>query len=610
MEKTVMNKTDCKIKQAPKSPGVYLMKDKNSKVIYVGKAKNLKNRIQSYFTATKDQTAKTKVLVQHITDIDYILVKTELDALILERNLIKVHQPSYNIIFRDDKEYPYLKIDFNKDWPRLEKVRQLTDDKNVFYFGPFANVSQLRSLVNMVYRIFPVVRCHESEFKQRTIPCHYYHMKKCLGPCTEEVHQKNYHDVMSSVVLFLEGRDKNALALLKKQMLAASNKEHYELAAIIRDNIDAYKILRQQQHVVAPSSTSMDIFGTAQDENNIVVNILMFRQTKLIDQRTFNLALKHSSKEEALSGFMSQYYEKTPPPEEIIVPYSVEDQGLLTKSFQEKRVSICVPKIGFKKNLTQLSNDNATFYFDEQTNREEKTRTVLEVLKEKLHLDQIPYRMECVDISNTHKTAITASVVCFINGKPSKKDYRIYHIKTVTDKPDDYKSIQEVLQRRLQKDSGKHPDLMIIDGGKGQLAKASAVKKELKLAFNLISLAKSHVLKAPQSKETIRSSERIFFEDNKRPLYLEEGSIEYRILTHIRNEAHRFALKHHRKKRSTIAHSSMLDSIKGIGPKLKIKLFDSFHDMDGLKKASLKDLEQVKGLSKQATQELYQQLKN
>ena len=601
-----------KVRQAPRSAGVYLMKNKDNAIIYVGKAKQLKQRVSSYFLKSADHTQKTRVLVKQVVDIDYILVNTELEALILERNLIKKHAPRYNILFRDDKEYPYLRIDFNQLWPRLEKVRHKEIKPKCLYFGPFINNSQLQSIVNMVNRIFPMIRCSKAEFNRRKSPCHYYHMNQCLGPCAKKIDKLFYHKMMEHVASFLKGNDNETLKQLSKHMFEASENEDYERAALLRDQIKAYKHLRQQQQVLIDSNESVDVFGTAYDENNIVINILMFRNSKLIDQQQHHIKQQNLTKEDVLSAFISQYYNDVPQVDLILLPYEITDQSLLSKSFGSKAINMSIPKRGTKKKLLDLSIDNAVFYLkDCEQETVETVSTELAHIKNKLRLDKEPQHIECIDISNTHQTAIVASIVCFKGGKPSKQDYRRYNIKTVSGKPDDYQSIREVVTRRFQKKDSPTPlpDLVIIDGGKGQLSAACEIKNKLNVPCPFISLAKSHLLNHNNSLVSTRSPERVFFENNTRPLPLKEGSIEYRLLTHIRNEAHRFAIRFHRKKRSTIALTSSLDTIKGIGPTLKKRLFDEFHDLSGLEKASLSELQMVKGLSPHVAKRLYDALK-
>lgn len=615
-----------KLRTLPKEPGCYLMKDSLGRIIYAGKAKSLKARVSQYFTGNQG-TYKTRAMVQEIYDFDIIITKTEVEALLLERTLIKHHKPRFNVLLRDDKEYPYLRVDMTEAWPRINWVRRRRDD-HATYLGPFGSASQLKILLDATYRIFPLIRCSRHEFENAKRPCNYYHMKMCLGPCTLPVDPLQYKSMMRDAIDFLSGRNKDVVKAIKEKMAKAAADESYEVAALYRDQLKAFATVTEKQSVVIEGVDDADIHGLCQGATKTAFAVLTVRDGKLVGQDSFVLNSPVQAPSEALTEFLLQYYDGRSLPGEILLPFEIlnsedsEDSedlrlALLTGHPEVSSLTIKAPQRGARHDLLEMAEKNATYRLDEVSREAEKSRVELQVLRDTLKLSRLPQRMECIDISNIQGTAIVASNVCFVGGRPSKEHYRHYSIKEVSGAPDDFASIREVVRRRLERGLRDHdmPDLLIIDGGKGQLSAALDALREFPDArLDLISLAKSRIDKRHGKNHPLnikaqdRSFERVFFPDQDLPTPLNPGTPEYRLLTQIRDEAHRFAITHHRKVRSKLSHGSELTDIPGIGAVLRQKLLTTFGGLDGLKKASLDDLRQVQGMRETSAVALYSYL--
>ena len=612
-----------KLRNLPKEPGCYLMKDSLGRIIYAGKAKSLKARVSQYFNGNQ-ASYKTRAMVQEIYDFDIIITKTEVEALLLERTLIKHHKPRFNVLLRDDKEYPYLRVDMTEAWPRINWVRRRRDD-NATYLGPFGSASQLKILLDATYRIFPLIRCSRHEFENAKRPCNYYHMKMCLGPCTLPVDPLQYKSMMRDAIDFLSGRNKDVVKAIKEKMTRAAEDESYELAALYRDQLKAFATVTEKQSVVTFGVDDADIHGLSQAATKTAFAVLTVRDGKLVGQDSFVLNSPIQDPHEALTEFLLQYYDGRSLPGEILLPFEISESqdcedlrlALLAGHPEVSALTIKVPQRGARHDLLEMAEKNAAYRLEEVSRETEKSRVELQVLRDTLRLSRLPQRMECIDISNIQGTAIVASNVCFVGGRPSKEHYRHYSIKEVSGAPDDFASIREVVRRRLERGLRDHdlPDLLIIDGGKGQLSAALDALKEFPEArLDLISLAKSRIDKRHGKNHPLnikaqdRSFERVFFPDQDLPTPLNPGTPEYRLLTQIRDEAHRFAITHHRKVRSKLSHGSQLTDIPGIGAVLRQKLLTSFGGLDGLKKASLDDLMQIQGMREGAAVALYSYL--
>lgn len=613
-----------KIKSLPKDPGCYLMKDSLGRIMYVGKAKSLKNRVSHYFVGLPQMDFKTRALAKEIYDFEVIITQTEVEALLLERTLIKHHKPRFNILLRDDKEYPYLRIDMNEPWPRIEKVRRRKEDGAV-YLGPFGSAGQLKVLVDATYRIFPLIRCSRHEFEIAKRPCNYYHMKMCLGPCKLPVDPAQYKSMMQDAIDFLSGRNKEVVRALKEKMQRASDNENFELAVLHRDQLKAFESVTERQSVVVGDVDDADVVGFAQTETRASFHVLTVRDGKLVANDSFVTRAPASAREDALTEFLLQYYDGRSLPTEVLLPFELPDldelrSALLSGHPDSVKVEMKTAQRGARGELVEMAGKNATYRIDELDRLAERSRVELEVLKDKLGLKRLPQRMECIDISNIQGTAIVASDVCFIGGKPAKDLYRHYTIKELKNgTPDDFGSIREVVRRRLERAVREQdlPDLLIIDGGKGQLSAAmESVRGFPDLEFDLVSLAKSRVDKKRRSGKFIdtsvpeRSFERVFFPDQEMPLALSPGTPEYRLLTQIRDEAHRFAITHHRKVRAKLSHGSELTDIPGIGPKLRQELLTRFGGPEGLRQASLNQLRDVKGLRESSAVALFSRFRS
>lgn len=591
------------------------MKDSQSRVIYVGKAKDLKARVSSYFVDSKDHSSKTRKLVRQIQDFEVMLVQNEVEALLLERTLIKHHQPPFNILLRDDKEYPYVRIHFGDEWPRLDIVRRRKDD-GADYFGPFTAPGSLRQGLDAVRKVFPIIRCSPWEFKNAKRVCNYYHMKVCLGPCVEPVETSTYHAMLRDAMSLILGKNQEVLNTLTQRMLSASSLEQFELAAQYRDQIESIESLKEKQSMMVDPHISADVIGWARQEELISAHILTVRAGKVMGGDTFSLRDEGPSEDvETLSQFILQYYDGRDLPQKILLPYGIDwaDDLATAISGTSGQKTDLRPQQNFTRapwpSLSATAKKNAYYQLEETVRNQDKARSSLEALQMTLHLPLLPRRMECIDISNLQGTAIVASNVCFMDGNPDKSLYRSYNVKTVVDNPDDFASIYEVVKRRLERGvrDGDLPDLLVIDGGKGQLESAQKALSEFPgLGLCIVSLAKSRLEKSlgkkkrPPKVDTSdprHSFERVFKPGQDHPILLPPGSAAYRLMTRIRDEAHRFAITKHRAKRAKLSTASPLETISGIGPKLRSTLLQTFGSLDNIARASIDDLQKIRGIN-------------
>ncbi len=591
-----------KAKRLPEKPGVYFMKDENDSVIYVGKARNLKNRVSSYFLkGQKDR--KTEKLKNSVHSFSVMIVSSEEEALLLERNAIKEYKPKFNILLRDDKEFPYLEIDYKEPWPRLRKVRR-KKNKEHLYFGPFTQGTALTSVLHNIYEIFPLIRCTQFEFERRKKPCHYYHMKKCLAPCVLDVKQRDYKNIIDSVISTLEGNDKNLLVQLTEKMQEAAEKESYELAASYRDQIEAFRMLKKRQNITNMKEDSCDVITLVTKEDVCCFNILLIRNNKLISQEFYLLEDNVLDEEETLRDFLLEYYSKIETPKKIYLPFDLSSLKEVAEFLGKNEALFKKPQKGNSKKILDLSRENAFHHLEEFFNKKSFSKHNLEEIKQVLKLKKLPKTIECLDISNLGEKATVGSLVCFKDLKASKDDYKIYHIRSHRDKPDDFESIREVIRRRLEraKKEDDLPDLFVIDGGKGQLSSAKEIFHEMNIDCDLISLAKDKT--KTKNGDKFNSGERVCFPLQEKTLLLDPHTITFRILTQIRDEAHRFALHHHRKKRSKEFFSSPLLEIKGVGPSLRVALLEKFGSLERLREASLEELTSLPRVSEKLAKEI------
>ena len=581
----------------PEKPGVYLMHDASGKVIYVGKAVVLKNRVRSYFRNLASHTPKVKAMVAKIAEIETIVTSSEVEALILECNLIKKYRPRYNISLKDDKTYPYLKVTMQEDFPRLYVTRrQLRDGAR--YYGPYADAGAMHATVKLLRSMFPLRTCRKMNVDR---PCLNYHIKRCLAPCAGYISKADYHKMIKSVCMVLDGRTTELERDLKQQMQEAADNYAFEEAAKLRDQLQAVARLNEAQKAVTNNGGDMDIFGLGQDMTGLCVQLFFVRKGKLIGRDNFFLPDGGDTPQEVITAFVKQYYnEATFIPKEVVLPYlPEEDEKQLIETWladkAQRRVELLLPQRGVKKDLLKLANENAVKLLNERLRKGslslKNDLQAAEELQQALGLEHPLERMDCFDISHTQGSETVASMVVFRNGTSSKKDYRRYKIVSAEGKPDDFKSMQEVVYRRYR-DYEDLPSLVVIDGGKGQLSSALEVIRGLGLDdLPVVGLAKRE--------------EEIFKPHQSESIMLDREGAALHLIQRIRDEAHRFAITYHRKLRGKRNLVSVLDHVEGIGHKRRQELWKAFKTLDAMRAASVEELAAVEGMNHAAAQTLY-----
>nr|WP_152023780.1 excinuclease ABC subunit UvrC [Vagococcus penaei] len=564
-----------KLALLPDQPGCYLMKDKQGTIIYIGKAKVLKNRVRSYFTGSHD--TKTERLVSEIVDFEYIVTESNTEALLLEINLIQKNLPKYNILLKDDKSYPFIKIT-NEKAPRLLITRKVKKDR-ALYFGPYPNVNAANETKRLLDRIYPLRKC-------KNLPnevCLYYHMGQCLGPCINKEVESQYKQIVEEVKSFLNGGYTGVQEELEKKMIAAAEKLNFEQAAEYRDQIDAIHTVMTKQKMTNADFIDRDVFGYAVDKGWMCVQVFFVRQGKLIERNVFDFPFYNEAEDDFLT-FIGQFYQENQHfiPKEVLIPQTI-DAELVQAIVQTK---VLQPKRGEKKKLVELANKNAHIYLTEQFDlierKQERTIGAVDKLGQQMGIPA-PNRIEAFDNSNIMGTNPVSAMVVYIDGKPSKKDYRKFKIKSV-DGPDDYASMREVIYRRYSrvlKDNLPMPDLILIDGGKGQVNVAQDVLlNQLGIDVPIAGLAKNDKHKTSE----------LLFGPELEVIPLKRQSPEFFLLQRIQDEVHRFAITFHRETRSKTSFASKLDNIEGLGPKRKQQLLKHFRSIKAIEEASLDDL--------------------
>ncbi|MBF1063847.1 MAG: excinuclease ABC subunit UvrC [Peptostreptococcus sp.] len=590
------------LKTLPASPGVYIMKDKFGNVIYVGKAVSLKNRVRQYFQSSKNHSDKVKSMVKNIFSFEYIMTDSELEALILECNLIKKYKPKYNILLRDDKTYPYIKVTVNEDYPRVLKVRRILKDK-AKYFGPYSNVSAVNDTIDIIRNIYPIRTCNidmDKAIKSGMRPCLNYHIKKCIGPCTGMVSKKEYMDMIDEILLFLSGKEDKLVGVLEEKMKAASMVLDFEEAASYRDKISSLKDVMEKQKISnVQNDSDQDVIAMANFDQEACVQVFFIRNGKVSGRENFMLeGVKDSDRSTILGSFIKQFYmSQEYIPRELIVEEEFLDMEIMEEILSSKRgtaVSIRVPKRGDKRALVLMVRKNADEYllkFDDLKKKKyEKSIGSLEELGKLLDLDAKNLnRIEAYDISNIQGVDSIGTMVVYTKGIKDKKEYRRFKIKTV-EGPDDYASMAEVLDRRLK--HGNLPDLILLDGGKGQV---SAVKKVLEENGEDIPLWGMYKDDRHRTKGLL---------NGEKTIELDRTTSLYRFVAGIQEEVHNYSISYHRSLRDKKMTKSILDDIPGIGPKRKKALMDRFKDVDKLKKASKEDLVAIDGITDRLADEV------
>ena len=604
-----------KLENLPTSPGVYLMKNDQGEIIYVGKAINLRNRVRSYFRELKPDQAKTKALVKHIADLEYIIADNELEALVLECNLIKKYRPKYNINLKDDKTYPFLKIT-NEDYPQVLVTRRVLKD-GARYYGPYPSVNEHRNSLELIRKIFPFRSCKQKVFTNDR-PCLNAHIQMCYAPCIGRISKEEYNEMIEQVALFFEGRQDGLVKRLQKEMEAAAENLEFEQAARLRDQLQAVEQIMTQQKAVLGGEDDQDIIAMARGINQCCVQIFFVRGGKIIGRENYFLrGTDDSSRGEVIASFMKQFYLTSQfIPRNILLETELEEQAVLEQWLTEKRVSrvyLKVPKRGQAKELVDLVGRNASEALarqeQEETHQEQRTTGALEKLQDALGLDVLPRRMECYDISNTQGAESVASMVVFVDGKPKKDQYRRFKIKTV-EGANDYASLREVLMRRFkhglteqaegENNQGKFstfPDVIMMDGGRGQVNVALEVLKELQLDIPVCGMVKDN---RHRTRGLYYNNVEIPMDDHGEPFLL---------ITRMQDEAHRFAITYHRSLRGKRNLASVLDDIPGVGEKRKKNLLKHFGSFTKIREASVEELQEVEGINRTVAEEIYTYLK-
>ncbi|MDY3118561.1 MAG: excinuclease ABC subunit UvrC [Peptoniphilus sp.] len=603
-----------KLKTLPEDPGVYLMKNKLDQIIYVGKAKNLKKRVRQYFGSYGKKDKKVRSMVSHIEDFEYIIVSSELESLILESNLIKEYLPKYNILLRDDKQYPYMKIT-DEPYPRLLKTRRVLKD-GARYYGPFPDVLAVNHAIDILHERFPLRNCKLDLSKPNPVvrPCLNYHIRRCAGPCIGAVSKEAYDGYIATIEAFLDGKKVTFLGELEAEMKEASKALEFEKAAEIRDKLQALATLTEKQRITAAGKDDeFDVIGLAADGQDVCIQIFFFRRGKNMGREHFFMENPYGdSPDQLLKAFITQFYHGTAYiPGKLYVHEYFDERELIEAMLTEKKgsfVHIVVPKIGEKKKIMSMVRKNAIDMLDKHSDqmrsKQKSVETTLEALQKQLAIDRPLTRIEAYDISNISGVESVGSMVVFEDGLPKKTDYRRFRIKDVQG-PDDYASLREVLSRRFKrglkeqagigesKGFATFPDLIFMDGGKGQVTQALRVLRELNLDIPVAGLVK----------DDFHKTRGIYF--NKEEIRVAKNSPIYRLTYQIQEEAHRFAITYHRSLHSKAGFQSELDPIPGIGPKRKQALMRAFQSLSKIKSADVETLAAVDGMTKVAAQSVY-----
>lgn len=623
MVRAISDELLAKLDTLPGRTGVYLMKDAKGSVIYVGKAINLRSRVRSYFQASADHGPRTRRMVEDVADLEWIVTDTELEALILENELIKRHQPRYNVRLKDDKNYPYIKIHWQDDFPKVSIVRRMARD-GARYYGPFTSSQAVRQTLDALRRVFPYLDCDRKITGEDERPCLYFHIKRCAGPCIGAISREEYRSIVQGLCDFLEGKTERVLADLQAKMQQAAEEWQFERAALYRDQIRAAEQIVERQKVVSGRDEDEDVIAFAYDsrQDEACVQVFLIRHGRLIGRETFVLdGVAAEENGELLSAFLKQFYDEAAyVPPRILLPQELDERQIIEQWLRSKRgaqVMLKVPRRGAKRQLVKMALENAretlqALQAQWQADTHRQTEALSE-LQEYLNLSSPPSRIECFDVSTLQGTNTVGSMVVFAKGVPLKSDYRRFNVRSVgqAGQPDDYAAMREVLRRRFRRavETAEHPDpgqrvrrqdaiwsllpdLVIVDGGKGQLNVALEVLDEygLREVVPVIGLAKQH--------------EEIFLPGRPEPVVLPRGSEALHLVQRIRDEAHRFAITHQRARRQKSALASVLDEIPGIGPRRRQALLRRFGSLEAIRQASLEELVSVPGMTRAAAERL------
>ena len=606
MSSKLIESLEKRIEILPRAPGVYLLKNKKGTIIYVGKAKNLRNRVRSYFQHYSSSPAKVHSMISRIADLEHIVTNTEKEALILESTLIKRHRPRYNVILKDDKNYPYLKLTLKEQFPRLSLVRRIEKDKSL-YFGPFASARAVRETMKIIHQNFLLRKCQTKTFRFRQRPCLNYQMGQCPAPCFKLIDEERYRTVVKEVELFLKGKNRELMRMLEEGMEEASKGLDFEIAARIRDRIASLKKTLEKQKAIVLDFTDRDVISFHHEDSYVTVVVLFIRNGKIIGSKDFTLKRIEMPDEEVISSFVNQFYREDKfIPQEILVPVALEDQNLIQESLRDKKggkIELITPKRGEKLKLIGMARLNAKSAFKTTRDKWEDADNIADELRQKLHLHSKPLKIECYDISNLGGQLAVGSMVSFKEGEPLKDNYRRFKIRTVKG-ADDCRMLYEVLKRRFSKGDIPFPDLVVVDGGKGQLNIVVRILQELHLkSIDVIALAKGKGKKGVL--EGRKAPEQIFLPQRKNPLILPARSKALLLLEKIRDESHRFGLAYHKKLRHKKDFHSTLENVPGVGEKIRKRLLRHFGSVDKVREASLNELFKVPRLKQKVAEVLY-----
>ena len=611
-----MKPTSDKLTSLPSRPGVYLMRDKAGKVVYVGKAKDVRARVRSYFN-NSDERSQIQFLLGRVEDIETLVTSSDKEALILENNLIKQYKPRYNIRLKDDKSYLSIKVTTQHSWPRIFATRKIVKDGGR-YFGPFSSAVAARETIDIIEKHFLLRNCTDHNFRNRSRPCLQYQIKRCMAPCVLPVPEDVYREQVRQAMLFIDGKQQQLIDELRQRMQAKADAEEFESAARIRDQIQAVEKTLEKQRMVAHWGADQDIFGLYREGGFIEAQVLLVRQGKLTENLSYSLQDLEFPDEEIVGSLLTQFYQgQRFVPDEILLPVTLEDREAREEYLAErkgKRIEIINPQRGDKRHLVQMAEENAKQSFSERHDQERARETMLRELQAQLRLKRYPQRIECFDISTIHGSHAVGSMVTFIDGEPNKNFYRHFRIRTIDPSSggDDFGMMLEVLKRRFRrgKEEADLPDLIVVDGGRGQLAMALTAMAELGIeGVDAVGLAKMRVQAAPRSAEIERSEERVFLPGQSNPVILKRNSNALFLLQRVRDEAHRFAITHHRKLRSKQTLYSALDRISGVGGARKRALLRAFGSVKKIEEASIEELLKVPLMNEQVAKEIMQSLR-
>lgn len=585
-----------KVSHLPTTPGVYLWRDQYNRIIYVGKAINLRNRVRSYVRNDANRAPKVTAMMKRAVDVEIIQTKTEMEALILENTLIKEHKPKYNISLKDDKTYPYVKISVQEDYPRVYMTRRLERD-GAKYFGPFTDVTAVHVVLKLIRQHFPLRTCKSMKVER---PCLQYHMHYCEAPCFHKISVPDYRKYIDEIIALFEGKPIPLLKEIKEKMETAAEELRFEDAARYRDQLTSIEKIQEKQRMVTQRG-DLDVLGIAVDGQLACVQLLFIRGGRLLGRENYFVQNEGDSEETIMTDFIKQYYgDTTFIPKELLLPMESSEQHLFKDWFSEmkgQQVDVLVPQRGYKMDMIKMAHENAETFLEERRRQWQyqidKSGGAVKKLAEVLDLPRLPERMECFDISHTQGSETVASMVVFEGGKPAKKEYRRFKLKTTQGKPDDFKSMAEIMERRYGNETDwPMPDLIIIDGGKGQLNASIPLIRAVGVTdVPVISLAKR--------------IEEVFVEGQSESIILSHHSPELQLLQQIRDEAHRFAITYHRKLRGKRNLESVLDHIDGIGPKRRKALWAHFNSLEAMKQASIDELAKVDSMNYKTAETLY-----